>query len=322
MERISIGLDIGGSSIKAALVDRRGGILSFSKIGTLVRAGRDGVLDQAAATIADMAAKARESGLSPVAVGVGSPGFIDDGGMVLGGAPNLPDWRDFPLVGRLEKRCGLGVFASNDVNMAAYGECLAGSGRGARNMAFFSFGTGIGGGLVLDGKLYTGRDGMGAELGHICVEPRGLRCGCGRSGCLEAYASALGLAQFARFVCSRHAGATPFKDFVESGAGELSPETIFGFVGRGDPIAKDMFDRVCEYIARALGIIANALAPDLIVLGGGIMNSGELVLEEVRNRFPESCGDRVSGTCSIRLPLLGDRSGVIGAGLYAQDRSE
>jgi glucokinase len=320
MREVNIGVDIGGSSIKCALIHRGGEIAAFSKTRTPIESGRGGVVEQVAAAIDGMAATAIGAGLVPSAVGIGSPGFVDDDGAVLGGAPNLPDWRDFSLVKLIGERTGLRTCASNDVNMAAYGECFAGSGRGARNMAFFSFGTGIGGGLILDGKLYTGRDGMGAELGHICVEPRGLECGCGRRGCLEAYASALGLAQYARSLCLLRADASPFKALVESKERELNPETIFDFVGRGDAFARELFDRVCEYIARALGIIANTLAPDLIILGGGIMNSGSLVLERVQNKFPESCGDRIAATCKLGLPLLGDKSGVIGSGLYAYSR--
>ena len=320
MSETCIGIDIGGSSIKSALIDGRGEIAAFSKSRTSVESGREAVFEQVVALIGGMDAKALELGLTATAVGIGSPGFVDDDGVVVGGAPNLPDWRDFLLVARIGARVDMKVYASNDVNLAAYGECLAGSGRGAKNMAFFSFGTGIGGGLILDGKLYTGHRGMGAEFGHICVEPKGLKCGCGRNGCLEAYASAVGLVHYAQAMCRGHAMDTPFKSAVEAGAKDLSPEAIFEYIRNGDPIALNLFDGVCDYIARALGITANALAPDLIILGGGIMNSGDRVLEEVRRKFPESCGDLIAKTCKLGRPMLGDKSGVIGAGLYAHSR--
>jgi glucokinase len=181
-----IGIDLGGTSIKAGVVSRTGRILLRKSVPTCTDAGKKVVISRIAAAGIELAAWARSEGLEPVAIGVGSPGQLDSARGVVFFSPNFPDWRNVPLKGEIEKITGIRTFVENDANAAAWGERWAGAGRNVRTFVLYTLGTGIGGGIVLDGRLWRGANGMGGELGHIIVQPNGKKCGCGNLGCVEA----------------------------------------------------------------------------------------------------------------------------------------
>ena len=315
---IGVGIDIGGTTIKAARVGIDGAMSQPSRRKTPTHR-RDDII----ALIVDMIeeqVEEVEAGFD-IVVGVGTPGYGSEDGYIIGGAHNLPGWYDFNLVHELSRKLPYPVFINNDASMAAFGEYAKYYAESVQNMAYLGFGTGVGGGIVIHGKLYSGARGLGTELGHIVVDPDGMPCACGRRGCLQTWASRKGLATAAREMITREDSRTQFaRDFLAAGR-DLEPEEIFVYVEQGDPLARELFAAMCDSIARACDTITAILAPEVIVLGGGIMNAGSFILDSVRERFARYCMPDFLPHVSLEAARCGENSGIIGAGLYAISRS-
>ncbi len=309
-----VGIDIGGTTIKAALVRDDGSISRVVRRHTPQHKSRNDVLDLIAEMILEQAANAEGSEL---VVGIGTPGYGGETGYVIGGAHNLPDWFEFNLAKEISERIRYPVFINNDASMAAYGEYAQYYNGHIKNMVFLGLGTGVGGGMILGGKLYSGYLGLGTEFGHVCVEPGGLDCVCGRKGCLQMYASKKGLVRSARHQILESMVSTPFSVAFSASGDQLNPVEIFSFIKQGDPIAVQVFDSLCTALARACDTIATIIAPEVIVLGGGIMNDGKLILPRVREKFKPLCMADFWPHIRIEAAQSGENSGVIGAALYA-----
>jgi len=330
MTTYSIGVDLGGTNLRIAAVDEQGKLLEKITLGTQVALGRDRVVRDMCDAIQHMAKKFQASG-KLLGIGIGVPGIIDmETGMVRE-SPNLPDWADYPVRSEIEQRLGTRVILENDANSAAFGESWLGAARDVKDMAMLTLGTGVGGGLVLGGRLWHGMNGMAAEFGHTTVEPEGPQCGCGNLGCLEAYASATAVVRMAKEAIA--SGVAPAMARAASSDPEFSAKAVYNLAVQGDEEARKIFRRV----GRALGIVlsgmVNALNLPMYVIGGGVSSAWEAfapsIFEELRQRSmvyaataPEpSNGQGASGRVEprgsrktiITRALLGSDAGLYGA---------
>ena len=312
---LTIGVDIGGTKVAAGVVDESGNVLARTRHATPSASPSD-VEDVVASCVAELRAEHEVE-----AVGIGAAGFIDaDRSRVLF-APNL-SWRDEPLRDAVASRVGLPVVVENDANAAAWAEHRFGAGRGEAHLVVVTVGTGIGGGIVLDGRLHRGRFGIGAEFGHMQVLPGGRRCGCGQSGCWEQYCSGRALLREAREIADvrRGYGAR----LLELGGGRpegIEAVEVTQAAAEGDQAALDCFEEIGGWLGQGLADLAAVLDPGAFVVGGGVADAGELLLGPARRTFEA----RLTGAASrpvaeVRPASLGNDAGLVGAADLARDR--
>ncbi len=313
---LTIGVDVGGTKVAAGVVDEAGTILARTRRPTPSASPSD-VEDVIAACVDEL-----RDGREIEAVGIGAAGFIDaDRARVLT-APNLPGWRDEPLRDAVQSRIGLPVVVENDANAAAWAEHRFGAGRGEPDLVVVTVGTGIGGGIVLNGELYRGRFGIGAEFGHLQVVRGGRRCGCGQRGCWEQYCSGRALLREAREFADVRGGYG--QRLLELGNGRpegLEAQEVTTAALEGDPAALDCFEVVGGWLGQGLADLAAVLDPGAFVVGGGVGEVGDLLLAPARRVFAE----RLTGTgerplAEVRAALLGNDAGLVGAADLARRR--
>ena len=321
MGQYSIGIDLGGTNLKGVLMDRKGEIRHLSRQPTEASKGGAQVLQNILELVDQIIGK-EGSQSEIIGVGIGTPGFVDGDGMILGGAENLPGWRGTQVYAPIKERFGLSAAASNDVTVAALAEANFGAGRGIANVVMLALGTGVGGGIVINHRIYQGTHGMAGELGHIVVESNGLKCSCGQLGCIESYASGTGIVKNAQIACAQSSdySATPFVKFVNKNPDQVTAKIVYDYVKQGDYVAVAVNDFVGERLARAVGIILNSLAPDRIILGGGVMNDNLFLLDSVKKHTPRFCWDSIWRRCEIVPAECGENAGVLGAAALAFDQ--
>ncbi|MDX6199249.1 MAG: glucokinase [Actinomycetota bacterium] len=311
----TIGVDVGGTKVAAGVVDDEGKVLVSTRRPTPSESPKH-VEETIEAVVTELR---REYDVE--AVGIGAAGFVDAARSTVLFAPNLV-WRGEPLRDDVARRVGLPVVVENDANAAAWAEFRFGAGRDARDLVCVTVGTGIGGGIVLDGALYRGRFGIGAEFGHMRVVPNGRRCGCGQSGCWEQYCSGRALLREAREI------ADVWPDYgarlLALGGGE--PEGIESFevtqaAREGDPAAVACFEEMGMWLGQGLADLAAVLDPALFVVGGGVADAGELLLAPARRVFAEQLtGGTHRPIAEIRVAELGNEAGMVGAADLARAR--
>jgi glucokinase len=320
MAKYAVGVDLGGTNLRIAAVDDGGKMLSKITLETDVRRGREFVVEELVRSVVQMRDKFREAEL--YGIGVGVPGLIDSETGRLVESPNLPGWEDYDVKGDIERRLGATVILENDANVAAMGEQWLGAGRKSESLCMYTLGTGVGGGLILEGKLWRGWNGMAGELGHCNVYPDGHECKCGSRGCLEQYASATAVVRMAREAMEGGA-ATELRSL---NAEELSSQAIYESAMRGDAVAKSVFERVGRALGLAIGNMVNAMNFPLYVIGGGVSSAWDAfapaMFDEVRKRsyiYAATTAEDGTGIGGRKRPtvitraLLGGDGGLYGA---------
>jgi len=308
-----IAADIGGTHLRAALVDESGRITGRRDIPTPAEATSDGIL----VAIGDLlAAVVVSAGVQPSAACLGTPGLINaDAGMVII-APNVPGFRNLVLTTPIAGRLGLPVFIENDASAAALGEFRYGAGRGLRHILHATLGTGIGGGLVIDGRLYRGAQGLAGEIGHIILDPSGPRCNCGSRGCLEAMVSGVAFAERARHLLAT--GKSQHLRAIVAGR-EPTAADLHAAAIEGDAFAEAEIRHGGHLLGLALGSLVNVLNPDAVTLSGGLLAMGEMLLAPLREAMYSIAYGPASGTL-IRLSELGEDAGLLGAAAVGFER--
>ena len=313
-----LGIDLGGINIAAAVVDESGHILGRDSRPTPHAPG-EVVVDHMAAAAREAAGQAGVSLEEIASVGVGSPGAIDPRAGLVINWYNL-GFDHVPLSALLAQRLGLEVFLENDANAAALGEYAAGAGKGSASMAAITLGTGVGGGAVLGGKLYTGFNYAGMEVGHFVLEYNGRPCKCGRRGCFESYCSATALIKRTREEMQRH----PDSLLWQAAGGNLDRvegRTSFDAMAQGDPVAKAVVDEYASYLGCGVASLVNILQPEVFCIGGGVANAGETLLAPVRAIVEREDYARNSlRRCRVVRAQLGNDAGIIGAALLPRFR--
>ncbi len=322
VKTVFLGIDLGGTNTKVALVDEEGMVLERSIIPTRAVRKAEEVVQDIASEAAKLCKRFEERGFKVQAAGIGIPGLIDweEGVCLL--LPNFPNkWKDVPIRKWLEEELSLPVAVINDVRAITLAEKRFGAGKEVQSLVMVAIGTGIGGGVVLNGDLYIGKDGAAGEFGHLTVEPNGLRCGCGSWGCLEAYSSGPAMvAQALRALV--HQSDTLIRDMVENDFSRVSPKIIAEAAQKGDTIAVEIIERAGYYIGQALSCICVVVNPEMIVIGGGVAQAGELLFKSIEQGLRERLFIIPVDTIQLVPAQLGMDAGAIGTATWAKERLE
>ena len=315
-----IGCDLGGTNLRAAIVDvdaSRGAVLHHMSIPTLARDGHDAVMKRMADLFLRLIQSAGISKEDIGGVGIGVPGVLDlETGETLF-LPNLPGtWPHVPLRDTIMKLTGLSTALLNDVRSITYGEWRFGAGQGVDTMAVFAVGTGIGGGLVINGQLHLGLGGTAGELGHTTIDFNGPRCGCGNYGCLEAYASGPAISAMG-IKAVKQGLTTQIGDLCEYDLNRITPELIAKAAHQGDEIARDIYEQAGFYLGIAAANVCVAIGPRRIIIAGGVAQAGDLLLDPIRRTLDERVTAMPIDQVEIVLSQLGDNAGVIGVACWA-----
>jgi glucokinase len=307
-----IGVDLGGTKIATALANERGEILATDTRLTLAAEGIEAVLARIEEAGRQVALLSGVPFSQVIAIGIGAPSPVDMVNGIVSQAPNLPGWIDIPLKALMEKRLGLPVYVGNDANVTAQAEHRFGAGRGTRNMVYITASTGIGGGFILDGRLYEGSNGAAGEVGHTIVQDDGPLCGCGNHGCWEALASGTALARDAQ--ASIDAGAAPSLACLRDQAGgEMSAALVYQAACAGDAVAQSLIANTARWLGVGLVNLVNIFNPDMIVIGGGLSNMGDMLLGPARRVVRTRARALAAGHTKIVRAELGDTGPVLGA---------
>lgn len=310
-----LGVDLGGTNIKAALVDETGVLLKEGSVPTDLPRPAESVCDSIAQLCLQLSDGVEVSG-----IGVGCPGTVDGG--IVRYSNNL-NWHDFAMAEYLEQKTGLPVVLANDANVAALGEALVGCAKGAQSAVILTLGTGVGGGIVLNGKLLTGYTGAAAEPGHMVVRdtPDAPLCTCGRHGCLETYASATALIRLTKTAMAEYSESA-LHTFVKQ-EGAVSGRTAFDAAQVGDAVAQQVVDEYIHGLAVGVANLINVFFPEVIGLSGGIANQGEKLLTPLRQQVEALVFGHAFAARKTRIAVctLGYRAGVIGAALLAKEET-
>lgn len=310
MKKYVFGVDVGGTTVKLGLFDAQGNVLDKWEIPTRTEDEGSHILPDIADSIREKMKRIDKD--SVVGVGVGAPGPIDSKGVVHR-AVNL-GWGTFSIKDTLEDLLNVPVMAGNDANVAALGEMWMGGGQGCRDLIMVTLGTGVGGGIIIDGRILTGSGGAGGEIGHMHVEDEEEEsCNCGNKGCLEQYSSATGITRLANRLL-----AASGRDSVLRGR-EVSAKSVFDAVKAKDPLAVETAEKFGKYLGDALASIACVVNPEAIVIGGGVSKAGEILIDYIRPHYEKNV---VHGSREVKFSLatLGNDAGIYGAAKLLLDR--
>lgn len=311
---ISIGIDLGGTAIKAGLVDGTGTILIKGSRPTGAKRGHEAVIRDMAELALDMMRRYGASLDDIDSVGIGIPGVIDESGVV----PFLTNlsWRDVPLIRLFRALIDKPVYVENDATIAGFAESIVGASAGTRISAFVTLGTGVGVGIVIGGAPFSGAHGVGGEIGHTIIQMGGELCTCGNRGCWERYASASAMIRMGR----ERMALNPQGMIAQKAAQDpenVTAKLVMDCAKAGDAGALDVFDEYVRYLAAGLVNLINVYDPEIIALGGGLSAAGDFLLEAVRKKLPELIFYKTMPYARVELATLGNDAGLIGAALLA-----
>jgi glucokinase len=293
-------------------VTRTGEILRKTAVAMDPRESFEGIVEPVVQSLRGLLQE--EGGGPPVlaTIGIGTPGFIDKkDGCLIGGCENIPSLQRRSVAHHIARAFGVPAFAENDATSAAAGELAFGAGRRYANFVLITLGTAIGGGLVMDGKVYRGWRGFAGEIGHLCISSDGLWCNCGSRGCFEQYASGKAIARiYAEKLGKR--GLCP--------AGELTPKLVAERAREGDACARDTMEDAGRWIAQAFGSILNILDLEACIVGGGVSEAGETLLEPIRRHLPDHCWPQICSGVAVVAAELRNDAGILGAAAQAFER--
>jgi glucokinase len=314
----NIGIDLGGTKILVAVVSAKGEILGQAKKSTPGREGPEAVIGQIESAVKKALKKADLKLKDVGGIGIGSPGVVDASTGVVRFAPNLARWEEVTLGSELQQRLKRSVVVGNDVDVATYGEYALGSGKGCNSMVGIFPGTGIGGALILDGKLHTGARGSAAEIGHMVLQANGPLCGCGRRGCAEALASRTALERDL-WAAMRFGRQTALRKEVKQGE-RIRSGMLARAAKAGDPLVMETLARTAQYLGLLAGSVVNLIDPEMIVFGGGLIEACEQwLMPTIRGTAQQHYINRLDlDNVRIEVATLGDYAGVLGAAMLAR----
>lgn len=306
MDRLCIGIDIGGTNLRCGLIGRGGRIVERRRCASRIEEGREAFCERLLSEIEELKTAAAQHGSPVCAAGIGIPGLIGRDGLIHSSV-NMQALEGLNLSDYVAERSGVPAVSANDANVIALGEQRFGAGQGYSSCMVITIGTGLGSGLILDNRLWTGTGGFAAEFGHITVDPEGLPCPCGNRGCLEQYVSAGALVRFAR---DRQ---------LENAADLLDAAIVADSAHRGDAAALSAFERMGYWLGIALASLTNTLNIEAVVIGGGVGASFELLLPSLRQNLQQRCFPQICEGVVIRKAQLGDDAGLLGGAALASD---
>ncbi|GIP40269.1 glucokinase [Paenibacillus sp. J31TS4] len=303
-----VGVDLGGTTIKAGLCDETGKLLHTYEGQTGSGRGVDAILQNIAAYVRTLVAESSYSMDQVVGIGAGLPGFLDLENGIVKFSPNVP-FRNTPIKQYLEQELQKPVVINNDANVAALGEAWGGAGAGIPNAVCYTLGTGVGGGIIIEGRLYSGFSGMAGELGHMALVPdlEAIQCGCGQMGCLETVSSATGIVRMANDAVYR--GDKTSLQLLDN----LTAKDVFDAARAGDEVALRIVNRAAYYLGKSMTMLATIINPQRFIIGGGVSKAGEVLFRPIREYFYEHTAAAAREDVDIIPAQLGNDAGVIGA---------
>lgn len=313
-----LSIDLGGTNIKSAMVLPNGEISYFKSYPTQADSGPGEVVKGMVSAIKDTLAKSnlRINELSGIAIA--SAGILDVKNGVVTSSPSLPGWRNIPLKDIMAEKLGVTIHLINDASAAALGEHRFGAGRGTNNLVYLTVSTGIGGGILIDGRLYAGTDGCAGEIGHMIIEAEGPQCNCGNFGCLEVLASGTAIAKEAKRRIGQ--GETSYiTEFVKGGLKTITAETVARAAKQGDSLACEIVNKAAYYLGVGLVNMVNIFNPEVIIIGGGVSKMGDILLGPARKVVKQRAFRLPARTARIVRSRLGDKAGTIGAAISLLD---
>ena len=315
-----VGVDMGGTKILAAVINAKGEIVQQAKRATKPKKGPEEVIERITRCIREAIDGAELKPSQIRAIGIGSPGPLDPETGVIIFAPNL-GWSNVPLKAKLEANLSIPTFVDNDVNVGTLGEYAFGAGRGVKNLVGIFVGTGIGGGIILDGKLFHGVNKTAGEVGHMIVEAKGPRCGCGNFGCLEAVASRTAITRDLQKAILKKGKKSKLTELNGGNLDLIRSKAIARAVKHGDKPTIKVVQRAAKYLGISVASIVHFLNPEMVVLGGGVVEAmGDSLLDPIRHAAAEYALPTTMDGVQIVAATLGDNAGVIGASVLARER--
>ncbi len=310
-ETYKICLDIGGTKVLGAIFNAKNEIVYRLKKKTKADGDDSANVEQVIISVVDEMIKGFGIKKNQVeAISAGAPGVIDSEAGIVLFSPNLP-WRNYDIRTPIQKKFGVPFYIGNDVNVGVLGEYKYGAGKGYKNVVGFFVGTGMGGGLILDGRLFTGTGFKAAEYGHMVLDPEGPLCGCGQRGCLEAFSSKKGMSAYIREQANR-GRESMLADKIENGV--FKSKYLKKAMQEKDTVTMEAVDRACKYLAVATGTMINTFSPDVVVYGGGVMEAvGDQFLEKIAAQVDRYCMTSIRPTVELKNAALGDDSVIYGA---------
>lgn len=307
----TLGIDLGGTNIVAGIVDENYKVIAKAKVKTNASRPAEEIVDDMAKVCLDACKNAGIDIKDVYACGVGSPGAINPVDGIVVTSNNL-GFKNLPLAKMLKERTGVDFYIENDANAAAYGEFIAGSGRGVKNCVAVTLGTGVGGGIIIDGKLFSGSNFAGGELGHTVINVDGEACTCGRNGCWEAYASATALIRQTKAAMEKDKDSAMWK-LAEGNLDNVNGRIPFDAMRMGDKTAKEVVDTYTKYVAVGVANIINVFQPEKICIGGGISGEKDTLINPIKEFVDKEIYVAMGKPCEIVVAELGNDAGIIGA---------
>ncbi len=321
--RYAIGVDLGGTKVATALTDIHGHILQRAEVPTGAREGAEAVISrivESIRTVMNTVVDGRK--VSPeevLGIGIGSPGPLDARRGIVLAAPNLK-WENVPICDPIAETFGLPTYLDNDASLAAMAESRFGAGKGVENMIYMTVSTGIGGGIIINGRIYRGSHGNAGEIGHMTIKSDGPRCGCGNFGCLEALASGTAIAREAAEGI-RTGMTTSLREKANGDPAKVTARLVGEALREGDSFAREVIHQAANYLGIGLANLVDIFDPEIIVIGGGVSRIGEELFEPARETMRERALPAVVKDVKIAPALLGGDSGVLGAASLVLDRA-
>lgn len=315
-----VGIDLGGTNIVAGVVDENYNIIAKASTKTNCPRPEKEIADDMARMAVEAVKNAKLSMEQIEWIGVGTPGIANSSTGIIEYSNNL-GFKNTPMVKYIQESIDKPVFIENDANAAAYGEFVAGAAKGSRNAVCITLGTGVGGGIIIDGKIYAGSNFAGAEIGHTVIEVDGAQCSCGRKGCFEAYSSATGLIRMSKEAMAEHPDSIMNKMAEEKG--KVTARTSFDCMRAGDKYAKAVVDKYIKYLAAGITNTINIFQPDVLCIGGGVCNEGDPLLLPMKELVAKEVYTRNSPkNTEIVIAKLGNDAGIIGAAFLGRACAE
>lgn len=314
-----IGIDLGGTKIFTAVADKDGNIIAEKKIATETELGQERIKENIFRSVFAVMEEAELHKDDIRAIGLGSPGPLNVKKGIIYEPSNL-SIKNMPIVDLLEEKTGISAYLENDANTAALGEKVFGIGKKADNLIYMTISTGIGGGIIIDGKIYYGIDGNAGEIGHMIIDPDGPHCGCGNKGCFETFSSGTAIKRMGNEAAAD--GSSPLLGQIAEEPGGIDAKKVAEAARKGDQIALNIFKTVGNYLGIGLANLVNIFNPEMIILGGGVMKAGEFFLDKAEEVMKERALAASADTVKIREAVLGERIGVKGAIAVALQKVE
>jgi glucokinase len=316
-----MGIDLGGTRTKIGLINDQGKILLFKSFSTRLDLGKEQSLKQLVLLLDRFIKISRKKGAVPELIGLGAPGSIDRKSGIIRHSPNFPDWQDVPIARIITEKVGLPTFVDNDANVVPYAEKWIGAGKDLNHFVCITLGTGLGSGLILNGRPWYGSQGIGPEFGHITIQPNGVRCGCGNRGCLETLVSATYLVKKAQKGLEKKV-APHLAEILSKESRPLSAKLLYQAARQGDPFCISLYAEMGQFLGMALANLVHILGLEGVVLGGGLTNASTIFLPYLKKEFNKRLTMFPSEKISIGVSFLGEKSGILGAAKMALNRNK